>query len=117
MGKNFKLSKDQIRPLAVGYGGCIATDKITVDGMPVLFMYRQAPDNNIDSGWRFMSGLESDAYMDNPANHCVYDINTIANYDPSIIPFLNAPEGSAYEKTSESERFVLVTDWAPSDEA
>jgi hypothetical protein len=117
MAKIFKLPKSQIKPLVVGYGGCIATDRITVDGMPVRFMYRQAPDNNFDSGWRFMSGFESDAYMDDPANHSVYDVNTIANYDPSIIPFLNAPAGSAFEKASESERFVLVTDWAPSDEA
>ncbi|UHQ19356.1 DUF2185 domain-containing protein [Lysobacter sp. KIS68-7] len=112
----YKLSKDDIKPLAEGYGGCIATDKITVEGHPVRFMYRETPDNDVDSGWRFMSGLESDEYMDTPPNHDVYDINTIANYDPTIIPFLDAPEGSAFEKTPESERFIAVTDWAP-DEA
>ena len=111
MPKNFKLSKDQIKPLAVGYGGCIATDRITVDGLPVRFMYREAPDNRVDSGWRFMSGFEGAAYMDDAANHGAYDINTIANYDPSIIPFLDAPEGSVFERTPESECFVAVTDW------
>jgi hypothetical protein len=115
MTKKFRLSKDQIKPLAKGYGGCIASDKITVDGYLVRFMYREAPDHDADSGWRFMSGYEDDAYMENPDNHAIYDVNTIANYDPSIIPFLDAPEGSAFEKTPESERFLAVTDWA-SDE-
>jgi hypothetical protein len=115
MTKQFKLSADQIKPVAEGYGGCIATDKITVDGYPVRFMYREAPDNEFDSGWRFMSGFEDDAYMDDPDNLAIYDVNTIANYDPSIVPLLEAPEGSAFEKTSESERFLPVADWAPDE--
>lgn len=113
MTKQFRLSKDEIRPLAEGVGSCIATDMITVDGYPVRFMYREAPDNDTDSGWRFFSGYEDDAYVDDPSNHAVYDVNTIANYDPSIIPFLEATEGSAFEKTPESERFLAVTDWGP----
>ncbi len=116
MTKQFRLLKDQIKPLAEGHGRCIATDRITVEGYLVRFMYREAPDNDIDSGWRFMSGFEDDAYMDNPDNHGAYDVNTIANYDPSIIPFLDAPEGSAFEKTPESERFLEVMDWAPPHE-
>jgi hypothetical protein len=115
MTKQFKLSADQLKPVAEGYGGCIATDKITVEGYPVRFMYRETPDNEFDSGWRFMSGFEDDAYMDDPDNLAIYDVNTIANYDPSIVPLLEAPEGSAFEKTSESERFLPVADWAPDE--
>ncbi len=113
MSKQFLLRADQIKPLATGHGACIATDRITVEGYPVRFMYREAPDNDVDSGWRFLSGFEDDAYMDDARNHSAYDVNTIANYDPGIIPFLEAPEGSAFEKTPESERFVAVDDWAP----
>jgi hypothetical protein len=111
MTKQFRLSKDEIKPLAEGHGACFATDRITVEGYPVRFMYREAPDFPVDSGWRFMSGSEDDAYMDEPGNHSIFDVNTIANYDPSIIPFLDAPEGSVFEKTPESERFLPVTDW------
>lgn len=113
MSKQFKILAEAIRPLATGMGACIATDKITVEGYPVRFMYREEPDNEIDSGWRFMSGYESQEYMDHANNHAFYDVNTIANYDESIIPFLAAPIGSVFEKTPESERFVEVTDWEP----
>ena len=107
--KKFKLAAEEIVPLAEGFGGCIATDKILVDGLPVAFMYREAPDNDIDSGWRCMSGYESDAYMDDPQNHGVYDVNTLANYDPDIIPFLEAPEGAAFEREQGTGPFVEVS--------
>jgi hypothetical protein len=54
MTKQFKLLPDKIEPLATGDGACLATDKITVEGFPVRFMYREEPDNEIDSGWQFM---------------------------------------------------------------
>jgi hypothetical protein len=53
MRKHFRLSAEQIKSLAVGYGSCLASDRITVDGSPVGFMYRESPDGSGDSGWRF----------------------------------------------------------------
>ncbi|MFM6957079.1 MAG: DUF2185 domain-containing protein [Acinetobacter sp.] len=35
--------------------------------------------------WRFLSGVESDEYMNNANNMAVYDVNTIAHCDESII--------------------------------
>jgi hypothetical protein len=113
--KKFRLAASEIKPLVHRLGGCIATDRITVEGYPVRFMYREEPDNQVDSGWRFMSGFEDDEYMNDPQNIAVYDVNTIANYDPSIIPFLEAPVGSVYEKANGAEQFVRVTDWSPPD--
>ena len=114
--KKFKLSAEEIKPLVHGIGGCMATDMITVEGYPVRFMYREEPDNEIDSGWRFMSGFEDDEYMNDPRNLALYDVNTIANYDPSIIPFLYEPIGSTYEKAEGQERFSPVTDWSPPED-
>ncbi|WP_019143297.1 DUF2185 domain-containing protein [Noviherbaspirillum massiliense] len=116
MPKQFKLSKDQIKPLVTGLGACIASDKITVEGYPVGFMYREEPINATDSGWRFMSGYEDEAYMEDSRNHSIYEVNTIANYDPSIISFLDLPIGSVYEKPPESKNFVPVSDWAPPED-
>ena len=111
--KRYKLSRDDIRPLAMGRGGCVVSDRITVEGLPVGFMYRDKPRNDRDSGWAFLSGTEDDAYMNDPANHGIFDVNTIANYDPSIIPFLDSPVGSVFEKLPDAPDFVAVTDWTP----
>ena len=83
------------------YDGCIATDRITVDGLPVGYMYREKPEDGAwfggyDSGWRFTAGDESDEYMQTVENSGIYKLNTICQYDPDIVPLLHAPYGTAY---------------------
>ncbi|MGU3495638.1 DUF2185 domain-containing protein [Xanthobacteraceae bacterium A53D] len=95
------LKKEDILPLAPNRGGCIASDRITVDGAPVGYMYREAPHVAEDSGWCFLAGDEDDAYMADPDRHGIYDVNTIANYDKAILPFLDAPEGSSFARQAD----------------
>ncbi|GMU52206.1 MAG: hypothetical protein AMXMBFR33_13520 [Candidatus Xenobia bacterium] len=103
--KKFALSADEIRPLVSGRGACFASDRITVDGSRVGYCYREEPDNEVDSGWRFLAGDETDAYMEDVANHGVYDVNTIANYDPDIIALLDSPIGSEFARDRASGEF------------
>ncbi len=84
--RKFWLRADQIRPLIPNRGGCIASDRITVEGRLVGYMYRGKPVNKLDNGWRFLAGDESPEYMADTSRHTVYDVNTIANYDTAIIP-------------------------------
>jgi hypothetical protein len=53
LNKNFLLKAEQIIQLIEPMGGCIATDKITVEGELVDYMVREEPNNDIDSGWQF----------------------------------------------------------------
>ena len=110
MAKRFHLRADQIKPLAKGHGPCFATDMITVDGQKVGYMYREEhhDDKTTLSGWVFMSGRETQEYMDDPDNIAIYDVNTIANYDPEIIPFLDAPIGSAFARNPDNGEFEEV---------
>ncbi len=109
MAKNFKLKAEDIKDLIPRMGGCMATDKITVDGLKVIYMYRETPDNDIDSGWRFLSGTEDQEYLDNAGNTMIYDVNTIANYDPAIIPYLNLPYPVELERAGFGDHFDIVT--------
>jgi hypothetical protein len=103
MKKPFKLRPDQFRPLAEGRGGCIASDRITVTGERVGYMYREAPDESIGSGWHFFAGDESQEYCDNHQNFEIYNVNTIANYDPEIIPLLDKAIGTAWVRNAEGK--------------
>lgn len=98
--KEFVLSAEEIEELLPDWKdapGCIATDRITVDGCRVGYMYREAPDDSVpDSGWRFFAGDEDDAYLDDAGHSEIYHLNTICNYDRDIIPLLTAPYGSAF---------------------
>ena len=106
--KNFAISGDKIRQLAPGRGGCIASDLITVQGNPVGYMYRDAPRNGYDSGWVFLAGSESPEYMDEPTNHGIYDVNTIANYDLGIIPLIDTVAPCAFERVGGAGKFIPV---------
>jgi len=111
--KAYRLAPNEIASIVVGLGSCLASDMITVEGYPVRFMYREQPDGDIDSGWRFFSGLEDEDYTENSRNFDLYDVNTIANYDRTIVEYLDAPVGSVYEKHEPEDAFVAVTDWSP----
>jgi len=112
--KQFRLTPEQIQPVAVGFGSCLASDRITVDGMPVGYMYRENPHSewDSDSGWRFFGGDESQEYSDDASHFALYDVNTIANYDPSITEFLEAPPGSAFARNADG---VFVPEEPPVD--
>lgn len=99
--KHFKLKESDAKQLLLGWtgaDGCFATDKIVVDGKKIGEMYREEPLNQFDSGWRFKEGSESTGYLNNPENAGAYRLNYICNCDPSIIPHLYAPYGSAFRK-------------------
>ena len=95
-GKPFRLRSEELQPVATGLGSCIASDRITVDGCPVGYMYREAPDSAVDSGWRFLAGDESEEYLGDADRFELYDVNTIANHDEAIIEWLESPPGSAF---------------------
>jgi hypothetical protein len=108
--KNLKLKPDEIVDLVPTMGACFATDKITVDGLKVGFMYREEPDEVTDSGWRFFSGTEDQDYVNDPKNTSIYSVNTIANYDRSIITYLTLPIGTELERIKNTDTFEIISE-------
>ncbi len=92
-----RLDKVEDKGLTQGNAGCIVSNRISVDDMPTTYFYREKALNAFpDSGWRFLAGDESEAYLQDAKNAHVFALNTIANVCPEIIPFLDQPTGSAY---------------------
>ena len=71
-------------------------------------MYREKGDTELDSGWRFLAGDESNEYVSDHTNFELCDVNTIANYDPEIIPLLDAPIGDAYARDQFSGKLLAI---------
>ncbi|HUH50783.1 MAG TPA: DUF2185 domain-containing protein [Flavobacterium sp.] len=108
--KVFKLTEDDIKELIPPMGFGFVSDKITVEGMKVGFMYREKPEQKNDSGWRFFSGTEDIAYSDDHNNIEAFDVNVIANFDPAIIPYLKTAHPNDLERVSGTDEFIIVTD-------
>ena len=116
--RNYHVKAEDVKDLLPdweGADGCIATNRITVEGCKVGYCYREKPDGGWDSGWRFTAGDESEAYMDDPNNAGIYKLNTICNDDPDIIPLLNTPAPCAFER-DENGVFQLIKDWKPDED-
>lgn len=110
MQKHYKLEKHQIRPLATGLGLAMVSDMVAVEGRLVGYMYRDEPEDEEDSGWRFFAGNESDAYIDNPKHFSLLDVNIVANFDETIIPLLGSPIGAAFDRGDDGGAFFDVTE-------
>lgn len=105
---NYKLKSQDIKELVPPMGYCYASDTITVDGMKVGYMYREIRDDNDDSGWRFLSGTESEEYVEDDTNSMFFEVNVIANYDPAIIPYLKMRVGTELERVEGTDTFQAV---------
>ena len=116
--RNYHVKAEDVKHLLPdweGADGCIATNRITVEGCKVGYCYREKPDGDWDSGWRFTAGDESEAYMDDPNNAGIYKLNTICNDDPDIIPLLNTPAPCAFER-DENGVFQQIKNWKPDED-
>ena len=116
--RNYHVKAEDVKDLLPdweGADGCIATNRITVEGYKVGYCYREKPDGGWDSGWRFTAGDESEAYMDDPNNAGIYKLNTICNDDPDIIPLLNTSAPCAFER-DENGVFQQIKDWKPDED-
>jgi len=103
--KKFRIKPKEIKELTPSIGYSYVSDKITVDGMKVGFMYREKPFEKEDSGWRFLSGTETEEYLDDTNNSMMFDVNTVANYDRAIIPYLKSKIGSELERVEGNDEF------------
>lgn len=106
MAKTYIISEQNIKELIKPMGYCFASNRITVDGAKVGFMYREALEDEDDSGWRFVAGDETDDYMDDTTNFMMFDVNYIANIDTAIIPYLQTKIGSEFERVEGKDEFI-----------
>lgn len=93
--------------------GYVLATKMLVDGRrKVKYMYHEQPDNAQDSGWRFFCGEEDEAYINNPDNIAIYDINSILALDQSIMPYLGSAIGVAFEREDPNATFTVLEDFS-----
>jgi|GEM_PF-63610 len=108
--KIHSIKAEDIIQLIENAGACIATDRITIDNAKLNYMYREEYDSNrpSDTGWRFFSGDESDEYLNELSNSNIYSLNTIANYEPAILEYLNTEAPCKFQRIEGTNRFERI---------
>ncbi|WP_211061855.1 DUF2185 domain-containing protein [Aquimarina sp. MMG015] len=86
------------------YDRCFATNKVLYDNAPINYIYREEPMEKdderdyVDTGWRILSGDESDEYMENSENISLVSIGSVLKRDDSFIDFLDSEIGTSFER-------------------
>ena len=97
--KNFKIKKEDIKKIIDDNSACIVSNEILINGKSVGYMYREKPSESYnDSGWRFFAGDETKEFCDNPDNFSIVELNTLCNYDGSVVKKLSSDIGTAYKR-------------------
>ncbi|PMR68286.1 immunity protein Imm33 domain-containing protein [Halomonas heilongjiangensis] len=86
---------------------CFVTNNILYEGQSVGYLYREEPDYDDDSGWRFTTGTETDEYMDDSNNSSYVSLGAVLCIDDSFIQLLEREPGVAFVK-DEGGNFVEV---------
>ncbi len=72
------------------------------------YCYRDYPETNIDSGWRFLYGDEDEDYLDNPTNSEAIYPEDILSINPALEVILSAPINMEFEWNDESQSYEEI---------
>ncbi|GHV59886.1 hypothetical protein FACS1894182_14600 [Bacteroidia bacterium] len=72
------------------------------------YCYRDEPETNIDSGWRFLYGDEDEAFLDNPVNSEAIYPEDMLSINPALDVILGAPVGLEFEWNTDTEMYEEI---------
>ena len=85
---------------------CFATQRILKDGAGVGCLYREAPDDEDDSGWRFTANDESQEYMDEKSNLQYVSLGRVLSCTDAFIHLLSSEVGAAFVLDTKSNTYL-----------
>lgn len=86
------------------YDRCFVTNKILYENAPINYIYREEPMKKdeerdyVDTGWRILSGDESDEYMNDSENISLVSLGAVLSRDDSFIELLKSEIGKSFER-------------------
>jgi len=84
--------------------------KMALEADHIGYCYRETPETNIDSGWRFLYGDEDDEYLDDPAVSVAVYLDEVLSINAALDTILSAPIGMEFEWEDEQQRYLEICD-------
>lgn len=73
---------------------CIVSDQVCVNGKPLGMMVKSEPVSELDSGWQFLSGQESEKYVANSHTASIFSVKDMIVFNPELAEYVNDPVGT-----------------------
>lgn len=94
----------------MGLGGCIVSKNILEHKGNLKWCIKEAPVNELDNGWRFLSEIDTDEFLENSSNMMVCDWSTIIELEPAVMNIFNMPKGTDITLINEDgKKFFIYT--------
>ncbi|ANY69090.1 hypothetical protein BBD42_23350 [Paenibacillus sp. BIHB 4019] len=103
------LREGDERWLADGEKMALVSRRCLEQGDAVCWMYREAGDNEHDSGWRLFAGDEEDSYI-NADNIFRVQVYEMVDRDASLLMPFKGELGSAFERQGQNAAWVEVVE-------
>lgn len=71
--------------------GCIISNNLLENKGILKWCFRENPVRLQDTGWRFLSDIDTNAFLNDPKNLSVCSLNTIIQMEPAVLSILNFP--------------------------
>ena len=90
---------------SMNMGGSIASKNILEKHGRIKWCFREEGVNAIDNGWRFLSEVDTDDYLQDASNMAVCDWGTLFEIEPAIAPIFNMPVGTDLTLVYENDTY------------
>ena len=64
--------------------------------------------NPVDNGWRFLSEIDTDEFLQQPSSMAICDWGTVFEIEPAIMPIFDMPVGTELTLIYEGQRKFFV---------
>ena len=89
---------------SMNMGGSIVSRNILENKGRVKWCIREEPVHAVDNGWRFLSEIDTDEFLEEVSNMVVCDWGTIFEIEPAIMPIFDMPVGTELTLVYEGRR-------------
>ncbi len=92
-------------------GGCIVSKNLLNKQGKLKWCFRENSMNDIDTGWRFLSDIDTEEYINDSSNLSVCSISSIIQLEPAVLSILHLPTGTDISLEYEgSKKFFVDSD-------
>lgn len=89
-------------------GGCVVSNNIINKKGVLKWCVRDESLNPVDNGWRFLSDIDTEDFLSDPANMSIWSFNTVAEIEPAVLLIYDMPMGTDVTLIQENGRKFFV---------
>ena len=93
---------------SMNMGGSLVSRNILEEKGRIRWCFREEPVNSVDNGWRFLSDIDTDEFLENPSNMVICDWGTVFEIEPAVAPIFSMAVGTELALVYEGNRKFFV---------